>query len=116
MEYTEEEIAGAIADISNDEAGNVLIKQADGRLFVLENLKGEKGNPGEKGVRGEQGESGKNGLNGSNGQDGRYSYGDIVIDLKPADVNIDSIFENNNNIDIDIVIDKTKSLIDKIAH
>lgn len=115
VEYTEEEIAGAIAGISNDEDGNVLIKLADGRLFVLDNLKGEKGNPGEKGERGEQGESGKNGLNGSNGQDGRYSYGDIVIELNPADVNIDSIFENNNNIDIDIVIDKTKSFIYKIA-
>lgn len=58
VDYTEEEIAGAIADISNDD-GNVLIKLAD--------------------------------------------------------VNIDSIFENNNNVDIDIVIDMTKSLIDKIA-
>ncbi|MGM9958594.1 MAG: hypothetical protein ACI32B_05015 [Erysipelotrichaceae bacterium] len=59
VDYTEEEIAGAIADISNDDDGNVLIKLAD--------------------------------------------------------VNIDSIFENNNNVDIDIVIDMTKSLIDKIA-
>ena len=44
-EYTSMDVAGAIADISSDEDGNVLIKLVDGRMFTLGNLKGEKGAP-----------------------------------------------------------------------
>ena len=47
-EYTAMDVAGAIADISSDEDGNVLIKLVDGRMFTLGNLKGEKGDQGEK--------------------------------------------------------------------
>lgn len=109
-EYTAEEIAGAIADISDDEEGNVIIKLADGRMFVLSNLKGDKGDPGETGKKGEQGEPGKNGLNGADGKDGRDSYGDIDVEIKP-EMNIDSLFDSDNKVDIDIVIDKTKTVI-----
>ena len=85
-EYTSMDVAGAIADITSDEEGNVLIKLIDGRMFTLGNLKGEKGDQGEKGEQGEQGEPGKNGLNSKNGEDGKDSYGNITIEIKPDQI------------------------------
>ena len=79
-EYTAMDVAGAIADISSDEDGNVLIKLVDGRMFTLGNLKGEKGEQGEKG------EPGKSGLNGKNGEDGKDSYGNINIEITPGEI------------------------------
>ena len=111
-EYTSMDVAGAIADISSDEDGNVLIKLVDGRMFTLGNLKGEKGEQGEKGDQGERGEPGKNGLNGKNGADGKDSYGELKIELSPSDINVDSI----GKIDADIVIDKSKEIITEIKN
>ena len=105
-EYTAMDVAGAIADISSDEDGNVLIKLVDGRMFTLGNLKGEKGDQGERG------EPGKNGLNGKNGADGKDSYGELKIELSPSDINVDSI----GKIDADIVIDKSKEIITEIKN
>ena len=105
-EYTAMDVAGAIADISSDEDGNVLIKLVDGRMFTLGNLKGEKGEQGEKG------EPGKSGLNGRNGEDGKDSYGELKIELSPSDINVDSI----GKIDADIVIDKSKEIITEIKN
>ena len=105
-EYTAMDVAGAIADISSDEDGNVLIKLVDGRMFTLGNLKGEKGDQGEKG------EPGKSGLNGKNGADGKDSYGELKIELSPSDINVDSI----GKIDADIVIDKSKEIITEIKN
>ena len=105
-EYTAMDVAGAIADISSDEDGNVLIKLVDGRMFTLGNLKGEKGDQGEKG------EPGKSGLNGRNGEDGKDSYGELKIELSPSDINVDSI----GKIDADIVIDKSKEIITEIKN
>lgn len=85
-EYTSMDVAGAIADISSDEDGNVLIKLVDGRMFTLGNLKGEKGDQGEKGEQGVQGDPGKNGLNGKNGEDGKDSYGNINIEITPGEI------------------------------
>lgn len=109
-EYTTEEIVGAIADISDDEDGNVIIKLVDGRMFVLSNLKGDKGDPGETGEKGEQGEPGRNGLNGSDGNDGRDSYGDIDVEINP-EFDIGSLIDTDNKLDIDIVIDKESGII-----
>ena len=117
-EYTSMDVAEAIADISSDEDGNVLIKLVDGRMFTLGNLKGEKGDQGEKGEQGEKGdqgergEPGKNGLNGKNGADGKDSYGELKIELSPSDINVDSI----GKIDADIVIDKSKEIITEIKN
>ena len=105
-EYTSMDVAEAIADISSDEDGNVLIKLVDGRMFTLGNLKGEKGDQGERG------EPGKNGLNGKNGADGKDSYGELKIELSPSDINVDSI----GKIDADIVIDKSKEIITEIKN
>lgn len=111
-EYTTMDVAGAIADITSDEEGNVLIKLVDGRMFTLGNLKGEKGDQGEKGEQGEQGEPGKNGLNGKKGEDGKDSYGELVIELNPSDINIDTI----GKIDADLIIDKSKEIITEIKN
>ena len=103
-QYTELEVAKAIADISSDEEGNVLIKLIDGRIFTLGNLKGEKGEQGEKGETGEKGEPGQDGKNGLNGKDGKDSYGNINISLTPDQIvdgtnaaidNIRDIIDNN---------------------
>lgn len=101
-EYTAMDVAGAIADITSDEEGNVLIKLVDGRMFTLGNLKGEKGDQGEKGEQGEQGEPGKNGLNGKNGEDGKDSYGNITIEITP-----DKIVEGTND-----ALDNIRDLIE----
>lgn len=103
-EYTEVDVAKAIADITSDEDGNVIIKLVDGRMFVLGNLKGEKGEQGEKGQQGEKGEPGQDGKNGLNGKDGKDSYGNINISLTPDQLvdgtnaaidNIRDIIDNN---------------------
>lgn len=87
-----EQVAAAIANISSDSKGNVLIELIDGRQFSLGNLKGEKGDKGDPGrdgkdgTNGINGKDGTNGINGSDGKDGTLST-DYVKDIYLSDNN-----------------------------
>ncbi len=69
-DYTAQDVADSIADISADNEGNVIVTLVNGKTFSLGNMNGEKGDKGDNGDKGDTGERGAQGLQGIQGPQG----------------------------------------------